>query len=607
MEITVISNDDIGGYVTPEYPIGRPAIKEVGEYFTVSAYSNEGYYFSHWRYEVGNQVIISSSQTISLQIPGLPDDDKQELNFVAYFRELTDLTSDKGIRLRMKNNDEEREFDFGTITSIGLVYNSSVNVDAIMTFSFESSLCYDMGVGKTYEISFTRVNPTDIDNTDTLDTSKWSNKKWIKEVKNFINRWQGMHNGFRMSIVPEHSDEYPTIIDNVYFTSLSLPKTNTTSQVISGDMQITVGTLYISASTPIPNAKIKLSNNFERMGWGEDEITEYTRPVGLNFNLYVPELWYSTAISKTCSCIGWDTDKDFKPTPSKPMPMYPPSGRFEVEEDITLYAIWAKYDSFILVTDTEREVVIGSDQLSEYSGIDIYAIGGGGGGGSTDYEEYFYSVRYCGGGGGSGASIIYHYTWQPGEEVELRCKIGKGGSRDNDGGTTSFTLSRSGDMIQRICDGGKAGGRRRNGGAGGSGDGNPGSANGFSGGRGGQIRFDYVWSYEGGVKGDGSKPGNPGDNSDYSGALGDSKHWRSGGGGAGSDENIVNAYKLFTSSDDVKGGNGTSDGNAGAGKLGCGGGGAGWRTELFIEQFWSDGQGTANSGGDGFILVVRYR
>ena len=163
------------------------------------------------------------------------------------------------------------------ITKVTETYTAKLTVLPIAPFGYGGTFCMDTGVSKKITLNYTRAGlpyplnpraptPRECDDNNN-DSRRWSNGKWISEMKVLLNRWQMRDNGSELYLLRPgegrltetgDSDNYDPmrkfytkiIGDNCYITSFPINYTNSMPQAISGSIELAIGTLYPKKKSP---------------------------------------------------------------------------------------------------------------------------------------------------------------------------------------------------------------------------------------------------------------------------------------------------------------------------------------------------------------------
>lgn len=467
-------------------------------------------------------------------------------------------------------------FDFGEIQSISTTYTASLTTVPIVIYGFRNTMCIDTGVKKDLTFSYLRVNPTNPNDSSTTDSSRWSNAKWLREIQEAMNRWQVYTDGFQVTYTMDSSDKdlFPDIDDNVYVSSITFPISNTSSQYISGQISLKVGTLTTSSS----DVPTQYTMRFYR-SQGSSEYFDIIVPEGASYPLPSAQSSWATEEAENLRMFShWVGQSGI-------------SGNYEVGDavtvtgDIEFYGMWVTGRVYFYTEDSTHTI------SSDCTRIGIGVCGGGGGG--AGYPEGFVGeARTVGGGGGAGGGTdfaVYSTTTFP---STLSFVIGTGG----EGGTSGAGGDGGDTYVEQLA-------LRGYGGQGGGPQGyaylyepGEGANGGYSGGRGASSAYGDAES------GEGIYGGDPGDRQDYA--------YEGGGGGSLGYDKFESALAYLEATEGIvpaggKGGRasvfaGTDPG--GAGTYGCGGGGGAISSSLSFGIYNSNG----GDGGDGFVIIVEY-
>lgn len=137
---------------------------------------------------------------------------------------------------------------FGAVTSIKPSITKSVSTIPLVSMGADRAFQLETGNTKEYNISFSRVNPTDYDNSSS-DSTLWSNAYWYEQVTKLADRWQMKTDGCRITYLPAVTNPYvPSIDTNGYIKMLTRTYNSRFNELITGTIQIIVGTMYVLSS-----------------------------------------------------------------------------------------------------------------------------------------------------------------------------------------------------------------------------------------------------------------------------------------------------------------------------------------------------------------------
>ena len=159
--------------------------------------------------------------------------------------------------------------DFGYIQKITETYAATLWPKPIVCKGYSGAFCMDLGVTKQVTVNFLRTcgtwpkdpeHPTESECDDSSGNSKrWSNAKWVSEVKKVLDRWQMLSNGSRLYILrPDNprllsDDEQSSDPMHTYYTEICGERCYLTGvpvvydenpQTISGSVTFAIGTVY---------------------------------------------------------------------------------------------------------------------------------------------------------------------------------------------------------------------------------------------------------------------------------------------------------------------------------------------------------------------------
>lgn len=93
------------------------------------------------------------------------------------------------------------ELDSGVITSVNENFSTTLSVTPTPTMPSENTFIIDTGCSESIPFKVIRKHPIDY-NDDTDDSRKWSNGKWITELRALVDRWQSETDGVKVLYIP---------------------------------------------------------------------------------------------------------------------------------------------------------------------------------------------------------------------------------------------------------------------------------------------------------------------------------------------------------------------------------------------------------------------
>ncbi len=484
--------------------------------------------------------------------------------------------------------------DLGTIQDISDSYSAILTTIPVVPLGYSGTFCMDTGVQRSLSVSVVRVSPVNpIDNSEATDSTQWSNAKWIRTLKELMDRWQMMTDGVKLHMyvpadrvnnVPPIDNKYTgassTKSVNAYITSMPITYTSDSVHKVSMTISFKIGTIY-----PEPP---KLKTN---------EITVYKDGTSTGEIFTYPADSYSALprcpsgiISESSELfIGWKLNGAGS--------IKYPGDPFKVSDVSKLYAQYVSYNGAGELVEGS-----GSKTISVPAGaslVTICAVGGGGAGGGTsnvpisDYSGYYsgtYVVRSGGGGGGSGQLSVRRVKLAE-DTTQLHIYIGKGGQTEGANGEATVVRigSETGKVLVRAMYG-YGGGANKSGGPGGEG-----YNNGGSGGK--WLGYKYMQA----MVGSGSTNyGAAGKNYEHDAASSAGRHYRCAGGGGGGAPPMIGDISKFTG--DRYGGNGVTDEDENSHRDGTYGGGGGGSGVYSVSGY--NLQSYFGKGGDGYVYLI---
>lgn len=367
--------------------------------------------------------------------------------------------------------------DLGNIQSITETYSSKVIQTPIVIYGYTRSFCMDVGVQKEISIAYVRTMPKTVDDTNG-DSRMWSNAKWIRKLKEAMNRWQMRTNGNRLYILrPRVTRDDDSEIDpmapyineiygdNCYISSIPI-RYDESPYTISGTITLSMGTLYPKQEELTPYT-ITYSRDNDTSQFVSQETGEVMSPKhplsiwpaeapevvpidgGWRIYGYTYEYWYVAGSPDTHIPFG------------KPINLSTivPSG----EHTLHLIAKTVRIDS-----DAGRVFIGGINTITFRFGQSgtmtiAYGIAGGGGGGGGGTRTRYDGLAVTGGGGGSSGlftSTIRTFFGQENSTLTFRMECGSGGQgggvyeAGSNGNPTSLILVDSNTPLDQVEGGG---------------------------------------------------------------------------------------------------------------------------------------------------------
>lgn len=473
-------------------------------------------------------------------------------------------------------------FEFGVITSIRDTYSVNLTQTAIVIYGYKNSMCMDLGVSKTYTLDFIRVNPMNPNNSSTTESTRWSNAYWIEKLKDALNRWQVDSDGFQFTFQLSQNmrDLYPSITrENVYVNQVSLPRTDSSSQYISGSIALQVGSLTLdSGPGDVPQVKMTFNAGFSG---GDPASFSVSNPNDSYYIIPSPKSsWVEAQLKDMAIFKYWSCSAG----------VFYSGQRVLIGSDIrgntNFTAMWETGTVYPYVDAGQYTHEISADTTEVL--ICVVGAGGGGDGGRMRGSQ----GDYVGGGGGAGGSSNYARYDVKGVPNPMQITVGEGGEK----GTDSTDGKGGGDSYIN-------GLPLRGYGGGGAVENNPGLAqyNGYDGGKGGyQSMID-------------ERKQDPADGGgDYGGKTEPAHDGVNGGGGGSPGYDSINFILSAIGITPAGGDGGWHDSPTigewsapgGAGKYGGGGGGGAVYNDPVIGlSAHTDG----GNGGDGMVIIVEFR
>ncbi len=465
--------------------------------------------------------------------------------------------------------------DLGTIQDISDSYSAMLTTIPVAPFGFSGTFCMDTGVQRSLRVSVVRVSPVNADESST-DSAQWPNAKWIRALKELMDRWQMMTDGVKLHMyipadrvnnVPPIDNKYTgtssTKSVNAYITSMPITYTSDSVHKVAMTISFKIGTMYPEP----PKLKTKEITVYKDTSTGK----VFTYPVDSYSAL--PRCPSGIISESSELFIGWKLNGEGNI-------MYP-GDPFKVSDVSKLYAQYVSYNKVNeLIGEVGGKTV---SKPSDATAVTIVAVGGGGAGGkgtiiSTEDRGIVGIITATAGGGGGGSGQFSSRRVLLASSVStLYVYIGKGGQTAGANGEATVVKigSETGKVLVRAMYG-YGGGANKFGGSGGEGYNN--------GGRGGYAYVegrDYV--VKDAMDGLGDWGGAKGQKYVSSMVL-----YSGGGGGGGAPPRFGGATG--------RGGNGVIDKNDTKQIDGTYGGGGGGGQNIDGTDF--------GKGGDGYVCLI---
>ena len=138
--------------------------------------------------------------------------------------------------------------DFGSVTDIKPTITKAVSTIPLVSMGADRAFQLETGSTLEYNISFSRLNPSNPDDTSEESTN-WSNAYWYEQVTKLTDRWQMRTDGCKLTYKPSITNPYvPSIDVNGYIKMLTRTYNNKFNELITGTIQFIVGTMYVLSS-----------------------------------------------------------------------------------------------------------------------------------------------------------------------------------------------------------------------------------------------------------------------------------------------------------------------------------------------------------------------
>lgn len=135
--------------------------------------------------------------------------------------------------------------DLGYVEKFSNPYGKSVSTVPLCSFPSEAAFAIETGSFENITVNIARTNPKDPDD-ESDDMTRWSNSKWYLAVQAAADRWQMRTDGAILEYKPDKDNPYtPYRKVNGYIKSLTLRYDSNFNELIRGELQFYVGTMYV--------------------------------------------------------------------------------------------------------------------------------------------------------------------------------------------------------------------------------------------------------------------------------------------------------------------------------------------------------------------------
>lgn len=485
------------------------------------------------------------------------------------------------LRFYLEDKSTNIRYDFGTVSSVSETYSVSTHSMKIPIYGFRHGYVMDLGVSKEFRLDFQRISPKPYNDT-TRDSETWCNATWQRAVKDIIDRWQVMNDGFALTIEGSSGDKelYPDLFgQNVYLKQITFPRSDAKPDMIDGSVTVAVGSITGNSEPgDVPQARFNFRANFQ----GADPTSfNIGYPIGANYIVPRPRsAWVQAQLENAKVFKCWRKGN------SELMPGQSVTIGNEIVDGDILNAVWLDAVVTPYLEAGDYEHTLQEDTTRFY----VYLMGAGGGGDNGYMELNLPQTGYGGaGGGGGGMDWGQYYTEEVGTTFTVH--VGEGGA----GGTASDPGRAGGDTT---IDGLPLVGAGGGGGDGGTpGAGGDSTVPGYDGGMRG-------WELTGSDTGQAPQPGG----GDRGGQVETNAGAGVSGAGGGSPGYDGVEYVFTLLNIDPRGGDGgqhrgMTDSSPGhPGTYGGGGGGGAVYNATLGAMFQTEG----GRGGDGFAMIMEF-
>lgn len=155
----------------------------------------------------------------------------------------------------LDRSNKMRVMDFAYVTNYTEALQKSVTSTPLVSLSADDTFALETGSAMEVNVRFERVNPDDPDDTS-KEQSRWSNARWYEELIAGADRWQTRSDGFKMDVLTSDDNPYVPPRKNVngYLSSINLDYTKGDPTRIIGNMQFSIGRMYLHNKRATPLA-----------------------------------------------------------------------------------------------------------------------------------------------------------------------------------------------------------------------------------------------------------------------------------------------------------------------------------------------------------------
>lgn len=348
------------------------------------------------------------------------------------------------LRIRRNESASTVTIHFPIVTRIEDTIRANLTEISTIVYGSANRFVMDLGTQRSFTISAIRINP-DSWNDSSDDSDRWSNGEFENRLVDALDFWQNFGytqdgvwaGGFELEFVSADEDAYPSFRENVFLTGSFTPSYTRPGQRVLYQMTFAVASMQGYNST-VSSVTIYMHTTVEGVEYTETKVV----PRGYTTSIpSYPSGWLS--LYKGYSLKGWSLT-DGGSVDYRPGDTYGP-----IEEDLHLYAVWARPVCVMVFDETTYATLVSSGGTYSYRDVPesvtvptqyasiatctAICIGGGGAAGKANWYRLSdggidsdYNVVYVpGGAGGAGQYVMTSFTVYPGQAMTVT--VGKGG------------------------------------------------------------------------------------------------------------------------------------------------------------------------------------
>lgn len=169
------------------------------------------------------------------------------------------------LRISRSRSDGSKVLEVSCITDLDISFSKRVSTVPIVSKGMDTTFPLENGSNMSISFSYSRKNPDEIDDTSE-DQSMWSNSRWYDMLTSLVDVWQLKYNGFRIQYNDDSNaflDNTPTIDERGYIKRVTRRFNSKHNTLITGTIDVSVGTAYVETVKPVANEKYSFDINLE--------------------------------------------------------------------------------------------------------------------------------------------------------------------------------------------------------------------------------------------------------------------------------------------------------------------------------------------------------